>query len=284
MTTAPPIKLSHPETRQFWEIPVLFEDEHLLAINKPANLAITPRPEAPDAPDLLGLLHDGIAKSKPWAAERQLAFLKHTHPLDAEITGVLLLAKSKEAHSAAMDLFGSGKPRQIFVALVQGTPLQKQFLLEAPIATDPVRAGLMKVDSHRGKKARTECEVLEVFDRHSLVRCRIVGFRPQQARVHLRHARHTVVGDRPYFGKLLMLSTLKRPYRLKPNREERPLLSTPAIFSEQLTLPHPVTAMEISIAATMPRELAVALKYLRRYQMHSPGTATEESAPAEQIE
>jgi 23S rRNA-/tRNA-specific pseudouridylate synthase len=280
MAAGPVIKLSHPESRQFWEIPVLYEDEHVLAIDKPAGLALTASQETPESPNLLTLLHEGIAKRKPWATERNLSFLKHTYPLDTEIGGVLLFAKSKEAHSKLSEQFGTEKPRHVFLALVQGTPLQNQFIVEGAIATDPVRAGIMRVDPQRGKKARTECELLETFERQSLVRCRIFGFRPQQARVHLRYARHTVVGDRPYFGKLLMLSTLKRPYRLKPNHEERPLVSTPAIFSEQLTFSHPVNESEISVTAVMPKMMAVALKYLRRYQAHGGGSR-QETAPTE---
>ena len=63
----------------------------------------------------------------------------------------------------------------------------------------------------------------------------------------------------------MLLSRLKNNYRLKPNRTERPLLSRPALHAEELTLPHPVTARPLTITALWPRDLTVAVKYLRRY-------------------
>ena len=64
------IKLSSPATREFWEIPVLFEDEHLLALDKPAGLLTSPDRYDPQRPNLMKLLHAAIAGGKPWARER----------------------------------------------------------------------------------------------------------------------------------------------------------------------------------------------------------------------
>ncbi|HEY0549101.1 MAG TPA: hypothetical protein VGF13_05830, partial [Verrucomicrobiae bacterium] len=71
----PSIKLSSPETKEFWEIPVMFEDEHLLAINKPARFLTSPDRYDPNRPNLMKLLHAGIAAGKPWAAARGLTYL-----------------------------------------------------------------------------------------------------------------------------------------------------------------------------------------------------------------
>ena len=68
------VKLSSPATREFWEIPVLFEDEHLLALDKPAGLLTFPDPLVPQQPNLMRLLHAAIAAGKPWARERHLNF------------------------------------------------------------------------------------------------------------------------------------------------------------------------------------------------------------------
>ncbi|MFM7214882.1 MAG: pseudouridine synthase, partial [Verrucomicrobiota bacterium] len=96
MKPAPPvIKLSSPSTREFWEIPVVWEDAHLLAINKPARLLTSPDRYDPKRPNLMRLLHEAIAAGKPWAAERQLQYLSNAHRLDFETTGVLLLAKDR---------------------------------------------------------------------------------------------------------------------------------------------------------------------------------------------
>ena len=101
MSTA--VKLSSPATREFWEISALFEDEHLLALDKPAGLLTAPDPDNAERPSLMKLLHDGIAAGKPWAAARKLTYLNNAHRLDFETTGVLLLAKTKTAFMALAD-------------------------------------------------------------------------------------------------------------------------------------------------------------------------------------
>jgi len=91
------IKLSSPATKEFWEIPVLFEDEHLLALDKPAGLLTLPDAHDEHRPSLMKLLLDGLAAGKPWARERNLTFLSNAHRLDFESSGVILFAKNKAA-------------------------------------------------------------------------------------------------------------------------------------------------------------------------------------------
>src|SRR5512141_2216851 len=99
-----PIKISSPETHGFWEIPVLFESPHLMALDKPAELGTVVEPNqaeqspAPAAahPALMTLLHSAIAAGKPWAKARNLQFLTQAYRMDPGISGVLLLAKDRE--------------------------------------------------------------------------------------------------------------------------------------------------------------------------------------------
>ena len=98
-----------------------------------------------------------------------------------------------------------------------------------------------------------------------LLRCQPLIERTHQIRVHLRHAGFPVVGDELYGGKTLWLSRLKRNFRLKPGHEERPLISRAALHAEELTLPHPVTGETLTITAPWPKDLRVALKYLRQF-------------------
>ncbi|HTQ51183.1 MAG TPA: RluA family pseudouridine synthase [Candidatus Acidoferrales bacterium] len=261
------IKLSSPATREFWEIPVLFEDDHLLALDKPAGLLNSPDRYEPHRPNLMKLLHAGIADGKPWARERHLAYLMYAHRLDFETSGVLLLAKSKPALVALANLFGSEKPLKQYVALAQGTPAKDKFEVEAKLAPHPLKIGLTRVDPKNGKKAGTRFEALEKFSGYTLLRCEPLTGRSHQIRVHLRHVGLPIVGDGLYGGKPLWLSRLKRDYRLKPGREERPLLSRVALHAEMLTLPHPITGRTVTITAPWPKDLKVAVKYLRLFAL-----------------
>jgi RluA family pseudouridine synthase len=265
LNTAGVIKLSSLVTRGFWEIPVLFEDEHLLALDKPAGLLTAPDHCDPQPPSLMALLHAGIAATKPWARERRLDYLSHADRPDAETSGVILLAKDKSALVALADAFGSGKPLRKCVALVRGIPPEERFEVDAKLAPHPVQPGMMCVDPRGGKKSKTQFEVLEHFSDWTLLCCRPLTERTHQIRVHLHHAGFPVVGDGLYGGKPLWLSRLKRDYRLKPGREERPLISRPALHVEELKLPHPVTGELLEITAPWPKDLRVALKYLRQF-------------------
>jgi 23S rRNA pseudouridine1911/1915/1917 synthase len=265
ITPATPIKLSAPATKEFWEIPVVFEDEHLLAINKPARLLTSPDRYDPARPNLIKLLHAGVAAGKPWARDRGLTYLANAHRLDFETTGVLLLAKNKPSLVALANLFGSDKPRKIYVALVQGTPEQDEFEVDAPIAPHPTSPQLMRVEPKRGKKSTTQFTVLTKFRGYTLLQCHPLTGRTHQIRIHLRHARLPILGDHLYRGGKLFLSEIKRKYRPRLDKEERPLISTVALHAESLTLPHPITGQEITIKAPWPKDLEVAVKYLKMF-------------------
>jgi RluA family pseudouridine synthase len=264
------IKLSSPATQEFWEIPVLFEDAHLLVLDKPSGLLSAPDRFDPERPHLLQLLHAGITQAKPWAVQRGLSYLAAAQRLDFETSGVLLLSKSKTVLVALANFFGNEKPALQFVALTEGPPPESPFDITAKIGPDTVKTGLMRIDSRRGKRARTLFTVAERFDGWTLLRCQPLTHRTHQVRVHLRHARLPVVGDRLYGGHELLLSRLKRGYRLKGDQPERPLIAAPALHAEALSLPHPVTAEPLHIAAPWPKDLTVAVKYLRRYAPASP--------------
>lgn len=264
------IKLSAPRPSPeaqggFWEIPVLFEDDSLLALDKPARLLTSPDRYDPERPNLMKLLHAAIAAGKPWARQRGLNYLMNAHRLDFETSGVILLAKNKPTLVTLANLFGAEKPLKKYVALVQGAPANNQFEVDAKLAPHPLKIGLMRVDSKNGKKSKTRFEVLERFSGYALLKCEPFTGRTHQIRAHLRHVGLPIVGDQLYGGKKLWLSRLKRDYRLKPGREERPLFSRVALHAEELSLPHPVTGETLKITAPWPKDLNVAVKYLRQY-------------------
>ena len=259
------IKLSSPPTREFWEIDVLIEDEHLLALDKPAGLPTSPDRDDPARPNLMTLLHAGIKEQKPWAQKHHLAYLTNAHRLDAESSGVLLLARTKPALVALANLFGAEKPVLTCIVLVQDAPSEDSFEVDAPLAPHPARPGVMRVDQDDGKRSRTLFKVRERFQGWTLLECRPLTNRPHQIRAHLRHVQLPIAGDRIYGGYPLLLSQLKRSFRLKPGHDERPLLGAFSMHLEELAVPHPVTGVELKISAPLPKDLTVALKYLRRY-------------------
>ena len=187
MVKTSPIKLSSQATRDFWEIPILYEDEHLLALDKPSGLLTSPDRDDPNRPNLMKLLHAGIADSKPWAKERGLSYLMNAHRLDVETSGIILLAKSKPVLVELANLFGSEKPTKAYAALVRGCPTTEQFHVEAKLGPHPLKVGFIRVDAKHGKGAHTNFEVRERFDGWTLLTCRPLTGRTHQIQVHLRH-------------------------------------------------------------------------------------------------
>ena len=260
-----PIKLSNPATKDFWEIPVLFEDEHLLALDKPSRLLTSPDRYDPARPNLMKLLHADIARVAPWVRERQLTYLANAHRLDFETSGVVLLAKDKPALVALADAFGTEQPAKTYVALVHGAPKENSFKVGAKLAPHPGKPGLMRVDDKNGKHALTHFEVLERFAGYTLLKCQPRTGRTHQIRVHLQNIGLPIVGDARYGGQLLLLSTLKAGFYLKRGKVERPLLSRVALHAAELRLKHPAKDADVTITAPWPKDLIVAVKYLRRY-------------------
>lgn len=259
------IKLSSPATKEFWEIPVLFEDEHLLALDKPPGLLTSPDRAEPARPSLMGLLHAGIAEGKPWAVARALSYLALTHRLDSEASGVLLLAKNKASFISLANQFGADQPVKTFVLILPGTPPSPEWEVKIAIAPHPGQPGLMRADSRTGKQAHTRFAVREQFRGYTLVQAQPLTSRPHQVRVHLQHWGLSISADTLYGGKPLLLSRLKPGYRLKPGKTERPLLAHAALHAERLEVVHPVTAQPLVITAECPKDFAVALKFLRRH-------------------
>src|SRR5688572_4130317 len=267
------IKLSAPAAKEFWEIPVVFEDEHLLALNKPPRLLTSPDRYDPERPNLMKLLHRDVERGAPWAKQRNISYLSNAHRLDFETSGVILLAKSKPVLVELANLFGSEKPVKTYVALVHGTPLNDKFNIDAKLGPHPTRPGIIRVDEKQGKRARTLFEVRERFEFSSVIQCRPLTGRTHQIRVHLQKAGFPIVGDATYGGRPLLLSKLKPGYRLKEKKTERPLIASTALHAEELIIGHPVTGEEVRMRAEWPKDLSVAVKYLRRYSGGGSGDA-----------
>lgn len=261
----PPIKLSAPAHGGFWEIPVLHEDAHLLAIDKPAGLLTSPDRYEPDQPNLMKLLHAGIETARPWAKARGLDYLSNAHRLDLETSGILMLAKDRATFVGLADQFGGEGPARIHVALTRGTPPEKEFEVDLKLTPDEGQPGRMRW-SKDGKKSLTRFKVLESFGGVSLIECHPLTSRTHQIRVHLLSAGLPILGDPVYGdGQRLFLSELKKNYRPKGDEPERALTPRLALHAWKLSLKHPATGNAVHIECPWPRDMEVALKFLRKH-------------------
>lgn len=273
----PVLKLS-AGPRGYWEVPVLHEDGHLLALDKPARLLTSPDRYDPERPNVMRLLHDHLARGVPWARERGLDYLANAHRLDFETSGVLLLAKDKPTLTALANDFGTEQPEKRYLALATGAPAEDAFEVDAPLGPHPARPGMMRVDWKRGKKSRTAFRVLERFAGCTWLEARPFTGRTHQIRAHLWWHKLPLVGDETYGGAPLLLSRLKPGYRRRPGEAERPLVARCALHAWRLTVRHPATGLPLTVEAPLPDDLAAALKALRRHAPAGPGPSTPPAA------
>jgi RluA family pseudouridine synthase len=191
--------------------------------------------------------------------------MANVHRLDADTSGVLLLAKTKEALSDLAGQFVQRQTKKTYLALVHGQPSNDEQTIEKRIAPHPTRENLFIARSHLGKEAVTQVKVLEKYRHHALVQAEPLTGRTHQIRVHLKSIGLCIVADALYgTADGIFLSQIKRGYK-HGSRPERPLIGRLALHAERLTIVHPVTKQPLEIISPLPRDFEVALKYLRKF-------------------
>ena len=263
------LKLSSPETRQYWEVPVLYEDDTLLAIDKPAGILTAPDPDEPERPSLTALIHKHVERGVPWATERNLEWVRHVKAVDTDTTGIVTYGKTPEAVAAIQDQINSRTPVTTCNVLARSTPMEDKAEVDIKIARNRKDPTQFCLSPAKGKQSLTKVRVIERFTPCFLLECDPMPDRPHQISLHLRHLGAPVIGDEIYGGDVLLLSQLKQDYRLKKNQTEHPLMARPAIHNSAMRFKHPKSGEPVEILCELPKDFQVSLKYLRRYAISS---------------
>ncbi len=225
---------------------VLFEDKHMLAVNKAAGMIVHPGVATGEDTLVHALLsHCADSLSGIGGVERPGI----VHRLDKETTGVIVVAKTDRAHRALADQFSSRTLTKEYVALVAGVPQLLSGTIDRAISRHPTHRHRMTV-GEGGKSAKTAWERVEAYgDLAAQIRCQIFTGRTHQIRVHLKSLGHPILGDALYGWK---------PNPRLSRQPERVML-----HAEHLLLAHPISGKELDLRAPLPKDFRDMIKVLK---------------------
>jgi RluA family pseudouridine synthase len=236
---------------------VLFRDEAVICVNKPAGVSVIPdrRQVGKTAVQMLReMLKEEGFNPKP------------VHRLDKWTSGVLLLALQKEYVEELGRLFAEQKVEKTYYAFVRGRPHPASGTIEEPIGPDSKRMKRMVVGSKQAKPALTHYELKKRWEGFSLLEIKPKTGRTHQIRVHLSHIHHPILCDALYGGgDAFYLSELKINYRLGRGKTEKPLLSRQALHAGAIDFSTPATGQRVRVEAGLPHDLSVLAKKLEQY-------------------
>jgi len=239
-------------------IPVVYSDDSILVVDKPAGFLSIPDRWDPDAPVVVSAL------GKEWGR------ILVVHRIDKDTSGVLVFARNVESQRALSTAFESREVSKVYHALVRGCPEWEETNCDLPLLVDADRQHRTVVERRRGKSAFTSFRVLSrfaasgLFPGAALVEARPETGRTHQIRVHLSALGHPCLCDPLYGdGKPLFLSKMKRKWKGDPF-DERPLVSRSALHALSVEISHPVSGENLRLEAPLPKDMRAAIQQLEK--------------------
>ena len=263
------VLLAHPPHEQLLvaeEMPlaIVFEDESLLVVNKPAGLVVHP-----GHGNYTGTLINGLIYHFDKLPKNSNNRPGLVHRIDKDTSGLLVVAKTDHAMAHLAQQFHDKTSTREYLALVWGDVKEDNGTIDGFLGRDPKNRLLMTVfpDGDQGKAAITHYEVVERFGYVTLVKCVLETGRTHQIRAHMKHIGHTLFSDARYGGdKILKGTTFTKYKQFVDNCFKQ--LPRQALHARTLGFVHPTTAQKLSFECPLPDDFAGALDKWHAYAQH----------------
>jgi 23S rRNA pseudouridine1911/1915/1917 synthase len=246
---------------QAMDLAIIYEDEHLLVLDKPAGLVVHPAPGNPDRTLVNALLaHCGDSLAGIGGVRRPGI----VHRLDKDTSGLMVVAKTELAQASLAADFAAHRITRAYQGLVWGVPHPRQGEISGRIGRSPRNRKKMAVLREGGKAAVTHYRVLRAFkDVAALVECRLATGRTHQIRVHMTEIGHPLIGD-PTYGNPRSLGRL-RPL---PEAARAALLAFPrqALHAILIGFRHPASGEQLEFRSPLPRDIEALIHSLESIQ------------------
>jgi 23S rRNA pseudouridine1911/1915/1917 synthase len=238
------------------ELDIIYEDDTLICVNKPAGLLTIPDRFNTNALSVISVL------------AKQFETIIPVHRLDRNTSGVVLFAKNADMHKKMSLLFENREVSKYYVAIAEGRVEPSEGVIHAPLAESMTQRGKMVINK-RGKESTTEYKVITQFKRFAFVSLKLLTGRMHQIRVHMLHIGHPLVVDNLYGNReSLCLSEIKQKrFNIGKFEEEKPLLSRQPLHAQRLEFIHPDTNIPIVCEAALPKDMYALLRQLEKWDV-----------------
>jgi 23S rRNA pseudouridine1911/1915/1917 synthase len=248
--TIPPVAEATPQAEDI-PLDILFEDEHVIIINKPAGMVTHPAPGNPDGTLVNALIHHCGKSLTGIGGEKRPGIV---HRLDKDTSGVMMAAKTEKAHQHLSEMFAAHDLDRVYTALIWGVPRERVQTINAPIGRNTRDRKKMAVNE-KGREAITHLDVQRVLPPlASLAECKLETGRTHQIRVHLASIGHGIIGDAAYGSPLRSAQMPDRP--LRETLEVLRRFPRQALHASLLGFKHPVSGEKLEYTTPLPRDMA----------------------------
>lgn len=231
-------------------VQIVYEDEHILVINKQAGLVVHPTKGYPNGTLANGVIHH-------WRVRGEWTRFRPANRLDQDTSGLLIVAKHGHAHHQLSDQMQRNEVWKQYEAFVYGAPHAKEGVIHAAIARDKGELHLRAVTAD-GYSSTTHYRVIETYNRQAArISCRLETGRTHQIRVHMKHIGCPLLGDKLYMNQNLVNTPLLQAAVASLTRH--------ALHASELRFTHPINGQELYFTAKLPSELIMLREYLRRF-------------------